>query len=76
MSSSPGMNAIKPVLDRFLLAIEILAVVGLIFIIYNGIQILRDLNTQFTASLIPLHAHPHTAHRSCDFTFRAHASKL
>ncbi|OGO64392.1 MAG: hypothetical protein A2030_00380 [Chloroflexi bacterium RBG_19FT_COMBO_50_10] len=40
-------------LDRFLLAIEVLAVLGLIFIIYSGIQILRDLNTQFAQSLTP-----------------------
>jgi sortase A len=43
----------KSTLDRFLLAIEILAVIGLIFIIYSGIQRLRDLNTQFAESLIP-----------------------
>ncbi len=43
----------KTALDRVLLAIEILAVFGLIFIIYSGIQILRDLNTQFSVSLIP-----------------------
>jgi sortase A len=43
----------KRTLDRFLLAIEILAVIGLIVIIYNGIQILRDLNTQFAESFIP-----------------------
>jgi sortase A len=49
----PWNKRIKPILDRFLLAIEILAVVGLIFIIYSGIQILRDLNTQFTESLKP-----------------------
>jgi sortase A len=49
----PLHKRIKPVLDRFLLAIEILAVVGLFFIIYSGIKILRDLNSQFTESLIP-----------------------
>ena len=41
------------VLDRLLLAIEILAVVGLFVIIYNGIQMLRDLNVQFAESLTP-----------------------
>jgi sortase A len=49
----PWYEHIKPTLDRFLLAIEILAVVGLIFIIYNGVQILRDLNSQFTEVLTP-----------------------
>jgi sortase A len=49
----PWTKRLKPVLDRFLLAIEIVAVIGLIFIIYSGIQILRSLNTQFTESLTP-----------------------
>jgi sortase A len=40
-------------LDRLLLAIEILAVMGLVFVIYNGIQILGDLNLQFARSLTP-----------------------
>ena len=44
---------LKPTLDRFLLAIEILAVIGLLFIIYSGVQILRNLNNQFAVSLIP-----------------------
>jgi sortase A len=43
----------KRILDGLLLAIEVLAVVGLFFIIYNGIQILRDLNSQFAQSLTP-----------------------
>jgi sortase A len=49
----PWYVRFKPTLDRFLLAIEILAVVGLIFIIFSGVQILRDLNNQFTEALIP-----------------------
>ncbi|OGN90088.1 MAG: hypothetical protein A2Y88_08125 [Chloroflexi bacterium RBG_13_48_10] len=49
----PRRQKIKPLLDRFLLAIEILAVLGLFFIIYSGIQILRDLNAQFAQSLTP-----------------------
>ena len=44
---------LKPTLDRFLLAIEILAVIGLLFIIYSGVQVLRDLNSQFVESLTP-----------------------
>jgi len=43
----------KRILDRVLLVIEILAVIGLFFIIFNGIQILRDLNSQFAQSLAP-----------------------
>ena len=48
-----GRERAKHTLDRFLLAIEVLAVIGLIVVIYNGILILRDLNTQFAESLIP-----------------------
>jgi len=40
-------------LDRLLLAIEILAVIGLFMVIYYGIQLLKDLNTQFAQSLVP-----------------------
>ncbi len=36
----------KRVFDGLLLAIELLAVVGLIFIIYNGLGILRELNAE------------------------------
>jgi len=43
----------KHTLDGFLLAIEILAVLGLIFVIYSGVQMLRDVNTQFAQALIP-----------------------
>ncbi len=49
----PLRSHAKRTLDRFLLAIEVLAVIGLIFVIYSGIQILRDLNTQFAEALIP-----------------------
>jgi sortase A len=43
----------KRVLDRLLLAVEIIAVVGLFVIIYNGIQMLSDLNLQFSEALTP-----------------------
>ena len=49
----PLLDRGKHILDHFLLAIEILAVIGLFFIIFSGIQILRNLNTQFSRSLIP-----------------------
>ena len=50
---APLFDRIKNTLDHFLLGIEILAVIGLFFIIFSGIQILRNLNTQFSESLIP-----------------------
>lgn len=46
-------DRVKQSFDHFLLAIEILAVIGLFFIIFSGTQILRNLNSQFSASLIP-----------------------
>lgn len=49
----PWRQNVKRILDRFLLAVEVLAVLGLIVVIYNGIQILRDLNSQFAQSLTP-----------------------
>jgi sortase A len=49
----PLYNRVKHTLDPFLLGIEILAVIGLFVIIFSGIQILRNLNTQFSESLIP-----------------------
>lgn len=49
----PRHQKTKLVLDRFLLFIEILAVLGLFFVIFNGIQILNDLNSQFAQSLTP-----------------------
>jgi sortase A len=49
----PLFDRIKNTLDHFLLGVEILAVIGLFFIIFSGIQILRNLNTQFSEALIP-----------------------
>lgn len=52
-STQPGSHKTKRILDKFLLVIEVVAVVGLVFIIYSGVQMLRDLNSQFAQSLIP-----------------------
>ncbi len=51
-SQVPLFDRIKNTLDHFLLGVEIVAVIGLFFIIFSGIQILRNLNTQFSESLI------------------------
>lgn len=37
--------------DRLLLGVEILAVIGLVFILFNGLGILRDLNREVAAAL-------------------------
>jgi sortase A len=41
----------RRVLDGVLFAVEILAVLGLIFILYNGLGILRDLNQEVASAL-------------------------
>jgi sortase A len=40
-------------LDRVLLAVEVLAVLGLVFVILNGVGLLRRLNTEVAAALSP-----------------------
>ncbi len=42
----------KVVFDRFLLFVEIAAVLGLTFILFNGVSILRDLNAEVSAALV------------------------
>jgi sortase A len=49
----PWYKRVGRTLDRVFLVVEIGAVIGLLFIIYSGIKILRDLNNEFTQSLIP-----------------------
>ncbi|MCX6056432.1 MAG: class D sortase [Chloroflexi bacterium] len=41
----------KTGMDRFLIAVEILAIVGLFFIIFSGVNVLRNLNTEFASAL-------------------------
>ena len=41
----------KRIMDRVLLAVEVLAIVGLVFIIFNGTNILRTLNDEVAAAL-------------------------
>jgi sortase A len=47
-----GRQKARRVMDNFLLAIEVLAVIGLMLVIYSGIQMLQDLNAQFARSLV------------------------
>lgn len=42
----------RKVMDRFLLAVEILAVVGLVGVLISGFGVLRDLNEEVAAALI------------------------
>lgn len=43
----------KRIIDGLLLGIEMLAVAGLIFIIYNGVTVLRELNQEVAVALEP-----------------------
>ncbi len=45
-----GRQKIKRVFDRLLFIVEVLAVLGLVAIVYTGVKILRDLNTEFAQS--------------------------
>jgi sortase A len=53
-----GLPRARRFADRLLLAVEVLAVVGLIGIILNGLGILRDLNREVAAALAPATAQP------------------
>ena len=41
----------KRLTDRLLLAVEILAVIGLVFILFNGASLIRELNQEVAAAL-------------------------
>jgi sortase A len=42
----------KTGMDRFLFGVEILAILGLFFIIFNGVNLLRNLNKEFASALV------------------------
>jgi sortase A len=46
-----GKKRNKRVVDGFLLAIEVLAVVGLVFVLFNGLDILQQLNREVALAL-------------------------
>lgn len=51
--SAPGANPRRKWMDRTLLVVEVLAVVGLIAVLLNGLGLLRTLNTEVAAALNP-----------------------
>lgn len=57
---SPGKRK-RRALDRFLLAVEVLAVFGLVFILYSGFQALKELNLEYSQSLTPATRTPTSA---------------
>ena len=54
----PEVPRTKRLGDRFLLAVEVLAVIGLIGVILSGLGILRDLNNEVAEALLPATAQP------------------
>lgn len=48
---SPQPTRQKKVFDGFLLAVEIVAVLGLIFVLFNGLEILQELNREVASAL-------------------------
>ena len=49
---NPWRMRTKRVFDGLLLGIEVLAVVGLVFILFNGLEILRSLNREVSQALV------------------------
>lgn len=54
----PPANPRRKILDRILLAVEVLAVLGLAAVIFNGVGLLRTLNNEVVAALNPETAVP------------------
>ncbi len=48
---APAPSRRKVVFDRLLLLIEVIAVLGLVFIIFNGLDVMRELNSQVASVL-------------------------
>ena len=57
-SAPPPVNLRRKFMDRVLLGVEILAVIGLIGVLLNGLGLLRKLNTEVVAALNPETAVP------------------
>ncbi len=52
-STPPAVSARRKALDRILLAVEVLAVIGLVGVFLNGLGLLRTLNKEVVAALNP-----------------------
>jgi sortase A len=50
--SSPTRSRRKRLLDGLLLVVEILAVIGLLFVLFNGVSLIRTLNKEVAAALV------------------------
>lgn len=49
--SISSKSGVRRVLDGFLFLVEILAVVGLVFVIFNGLEVIRELNQEVADAL-------------------------
>ena len=50
-SERPQFSLARRIWDRGLLLVELLAVIGLIYLLFNGIEILNNLNVEFAQAL-------------------------
>lgn len=48
---APNRSRGKRVFDGFLLAVEIMAVVGVVFVLFNGVNLIRELNQEVASAL-------------------------
>ncbi|MGC8856330.1 MAG: sortase [Anaerolineae bacterium] len=53
-AESPPLSPRRRWLDRILFSVEVLAVIGLLGILFNGLGMLRDLNREVAAALSPV----------------------
>lgn len=51
LAASPAKSRRKRILDGFLLLVEIGAVVGILFVVFNGLNVIRELNREVASSL-------------------------
>ena len=45
-------SRLKRLMDRLLLVVEILAVIGLLFVLFNGVNLIRELNQEVVSALV------------------------
>jgi len=45
-------SRLKLLMDRLLLVVEILAVIGLLFVLFNGVNLIRELNQEVVSALV------------------------
>lgn len=52
LPSSTARSPLRRIMDNFLLLVELLAVAGLVFVLFSGVEIMRNLNLQVAEVLV------------------------